>query len=143
MSAWDVDDDVATAENSPYSSGARSLLLNDGGEAVSPVMCIGTDHPTVRFFASSTGSPESTLEVEVVYEDLQGKTKKLTVAKLRGSQEWKPSRIVPIHVNVLAAASDDGLTAVALKFKAKDVRSKDRKHGWKIDDLHVDPFKVR
>ena len=140
ISAWDLDDDVSIVqENAPFSSGFRSLLLNDGGEAVTPVMCISAFHPTIRFFAANTGSPESTLEVEVIYEDLDGHRKKLKIARLRGSEDWRPSLVVPIHVNRLAAASEDGLTAVALKFKAKDVKSKGR--GWKLDDLYVDPWK--
>ncbi len=143
VSRWDLDDDVTLAENGPGQSGSRSLLLGDNDEAVSPVTCISTAHPTIRFFAANTGSPESTLEIEVLYEDLDGHMKKLKVAKLRGSSEWQPSLVVPIHVNRFAAASEDGLTAVALKFKAKDVKSKDERRGWKIDDLQVDPFKQR
>jgi hypothetical protein len=142
---WELDKNDVTVidENSPFSAGSKSLLLGDKGEAVTPVMCISTAHPTIRFFAQNTGSPESTLEIEVLYENVDGHTKKLRVAKLRGSDEWRPTRIVPIHVNVLAAASEDGLTAIALKFKAKDVRSKERHRGWKIDDVLVDPFKAR
>ena len=136
ISAWELDDDVTVIdENSPFSNGSRSLFLADKGEAVTPVMCVSTAHPSIRFFAANTGSPESTLEVEVIYEDLDGHAKKLRIARLRGSDEWRPSRVVPIHVNMLAAAAEDGLTAVALKFKAKDVKSKG--HGWKLDDLNM------
>ncbi len=140
ISAWDVDDDVSLVnENAPFSHGSHSILLGEGGEAVTPAMCVSTSHPTIRFFVANTGSPDSTLEVEVIYEDLEGHTKKLKIARLRGSQDWRPSLVVPIHVNRLAAASEDGLTAIALKFKAKDVKSKGR--GWKLDDLYVDPWK--
>ena len=142
ISGWELDDDVSVLdENSPFSDGSRSLFLADKGEAVTPVMCVSTAHPTIRFFAANTGSPESTLEVEVIYEDLEGHAKKLRIARLRGSDEWGPSLVVPIHVNVLAAAAEDGVTAVAFKFKARDVKSKGR--GWKIDDLNVDPFLSR
>jgi hypothetical protein len=141
-SAWDLNDHAGVIEeNSPFSSGSQSLLLTDGGEAVTPVMCVSTLHPTIRFFASNTGSRTSTLEIEVIYEDLDGHTKSLRVARLRGSDQWQPSLVVPIYMNVLAAASERGVTAVALKFKAKDVRSKVA--GWKIDDVNVDPFMGR
>jgi hypothetical protein len=140
ISAWDVDNDVSLVDqNAPFSHGSHSILLSEGGEAVSPVMCVSTSHPTIRFFAANTGSPDSTLEVEVIYEDLNGHRKKLKIARLRGSQDWRPTLVVPIHVNRLAAASEDGLTAVAFKFKAKDVKSKGR--GWMLDDLYVDPWK--
>lgn len=141
-SAWDVNDDVTVSdENSPFSRGSRSFLLGDHGEAITPVMCISTAHPTIRFFARNTGSPESTLEVEILYENLDGKTKRLKIARLRGSDEWRPTLVVPIHVNMLAAASENGVTAVALRFKARDVKSKERHRGWNLDDLLVDPFK--
>ena len=140
ISAWDVDDDVSVLdENAPFSTGSRALLLTDGAEAVSPAMCISTFHPTIRFFAANTGSPTSRLEVEILYEDLDGHVKKLRIARLRGADRWAPSLVVPIHMNMLAAASENGVTAVALKFKAKDVKSKEA--GWKIDDLSVDPWK--
>jgi len=140
ISAWDVNDDVSLVnENAPFSNGSHSILLGDGGEAVTPVMCVSTSHPTIRFFAANTGSPDSTLEIEVIYEDIGGHRKKLKIARLRGSEDWRPSLVVPIHVNRLAAASEDGLTAVAFKFKAKDVKSKGR--GWKLDDLYLDPWK--
>jgi hypothetical protein len=139
-SAWDLDDDVSVLdENAPFSTGSRSLFLTDGAEAVTPAMCISTFHPTVRFFAANTGSPMSRLEIEILYEDLGGHVKKLRIARLRGANQWAPSLVVPIHMNMLAAASVNGVTAVALKFKAKDVKSKVA--GWRLDDLAVDPFK--
>jgi hypothetical protein len=140
ISAWDVDDDVTVLnENAPFSTGSRSLLLTEGGEAVTPAMCISVFHPTIRFFAANTGSPASRLQIEILYEDLDGHVKKLKIARLRGGDQWAPSLVVPIHMNMLAAASANGVTAIALKFKAKDVKSKEA--GWKIDDLAVDPWK--
>ena len=140
ISAWDLDKEVSIVdENAPFSTGSRSLLLTDGAEAVTPAMCISTFHPTIRFFAANNGSPMSRLEIEILYEDLGGHVKKLKIARLRGGDRWAPSLVVPIHMNMLAAASVNGVTAVALKFKAKDVKSKES--GWKIDDLAVDPFK--
>jgi len=137
---WDLDHDASIVnENAPFSAGSRSLLLPEGGEAVTPAMCISTFHPTIRFFAKNMGASVSRLEIEVLYEDMDGHVRKLKIARLRGNDTWEPSLIVPIHVNVLAAASEDGVTAVALRFKAKDVKSKEA--GWMIDDVFVDPWK--
>jgi hypothetical protein len=140
ISAWDVNDHVSLQnENSPFSEGSRSLLLAEGGEATTPAFCVSTVHPTIRFFAENTGSPSSRLEIEILYEDLGGHTKKLKIARLHGGSEWAPSAIVPIYMNILAAASESGVTAIALRFKARDVKSKIA--GWRIDDLAVDPWK--
>jgi hypothetical protein len=135
---WTLNKHARRAENSPFSSGGSSLFLPDHGEAVSPAFCVSTAHPTIRLFAANTADEESELEVEILYENVDGKVKKLKVAKLRGRQDWAPTTIVPLHVNMLGAASEDGFTAVAVKFKAKDVKSKTG--GWKLDDLFVDPW---
>ena len=137
---WDLDDHASVIdENSPFSGGSHSLLLTDGADATTPVICISTSHPTIRFFAANTGAANARLEIEIVYEDLDGHVKKLKIARLRGSDEWNPTIIVPIYMNMLAAASEEGVTAVALRFKARDVKSKNE--GWKIDDVAVDPWK--
>ena len=47
---------------------------------------------------------------------------------------------MPIYVNLLGAASEDGFTAIAIRFKARDVKSKGG--GWKLDDMYVNPLKT-
>jgi hypothetical protein len=140
LDQWTLNKHTGRAENSPFRSGGGSLFLEDKGQAISPAMCVSVDHPTIRLFAANTGDEESELEVEILYEGLDGKIKKLKVAKLRGKSAWAPTTIIPLHVNVLGAASEDGLTAIAVKFKAKDVKVSSA--GWKIDDLCVDPLKI-
>jgi len=140
MGGWDVNDHTGVVDdNSPFSNGLHSLQLNEGGEATTPVLCISTSHPTIRFFQRNGGSASSRLEISILYEDLDGRTKALKIARLRGDADWAPSVVVPIYVNMLAAASENGITAVALRFRAKDVKSKSA--GWQIDDLAVDPWK--
>lgn len=140
LEQWSVNRHVARAENSPFGRGSSSLFLGEKGEAISPAMCVSVGHPTVRLFAANTGGSESELEVEVLYEGLDGKIKRLKVARLHGDSAWAPTSVVPIYVNLLGAASEDGLTAIAIRFKARDVKSKGG--GWKLDDLYVDPLKT-
>ena len=140
LEAWSLNKHVRSAENSPFGNGSASLFLGEKGEAISPPICISVSYPTIRLFAANTGGEESELEVEILYEGLDGKVKKLKVAKLRGGAAWAPTRVVPLYVNMLGAASEDGLTAIALKFKTHGVKEKDG--GWKIDDLLVDPLKT-
>ncbi len=140
LEGWSLNKHVRSAENSPFGRGSASLFLGEKGEAISPAICVSVLHPTIRLFAANTGGEEAELEVEILYEGLDGKLKKLKVAKLRGGAAWAPTRVVPLYVNMLAAASEDGLTAIALKFKTHGVKEKDG--GWKIDDLLVDPLKT-
>jgi hypothetical protein len=130
-----------SAQNSPFTIGSSSLFLGEKGEAISPAMCVSTFHPTFRFFTLNGASAESKLEVELLYEGLDGKVKKLKIARLSGGGSWMPSLSIPLYVNMLAAASQDGFTAVAFKFKAHGAKSEDG--GWLIDDLFVDPFLSR
>jgi hypothetical protein len=140
LEGWSVNKHAARAENSPFGRGSSSLFLGEKGEAISPAMCVGVGHPTIRLFAANTGGSESELEVEVLYEGFDGKIKKLKVARLHGGPVWAPTSIVPIYVNLLGAASEDGLTAIAIHFKSRDVKSKGG--GWKLDDMYVDPLKT-
>jgi hypothetical protein len=133
------------ARNSPFSRGTSSLLLEDNGVAITPPMCVSTLHPTIRLFAADTSDDErSRLEVEILYENTDGKLKRLKVAKLRGGRSWGPTTIVPLYVSMLGAAHEDGFTAIAIKFKAKDAKSDgdDPDAGWMLDDLYVDPLKI-
>ncbi len=141
-SSWTLNKHASlSVRNSPFSFGSSSLFLGEKGEAISPAMCVSTFHPTFRFFTLNGASAESKLEVEVLYEGLDGKVKKLRIARLSGGASWMPSLSIPLHVNMLAAASQDGFTAVAFKFKAHGAKSEDG--GWLIDDLFVDPFLSR
>jgi hypothetical protein len=135
---WDLDEDARVVV-APSPSGVGNVLsLADGAEAVSPVMCIRADHPTIRLFARNTGRARSRLEVTVLYEDTSGHVRELTVARLNGGTAWSPTAIIPIYVNLLAAYSPAGVTPVAVHFRAIDVSEGGR---WQLDDLYVDPFK--
>jgi hypothetical protein len=139
-SGWTLNKHASlSARNSPFSSGGSSLLLGEKGVAVSPAMCVSTLHPTFRFFAVNGASAESKLEIEILYEGVDGKVKKLKVARLSGGDSWAPSLIIPLHVNMLAAVSEDGFTAVAFQFKTHGAKD----GGWLIDDVLVDPFASR
>ena len=141
-SGWTLNKHASlSAVNSPFSTGGSSLFLGEKGVAISPAMCVSTLHPTFRFFAVNGASAESKLEVEILYEGVDGKVKKLKVARLSGGDSWMPSLTIPLHVNMLAAASEDGFTAVAFKFKTHGAKTKDG--GWLIDDVFVDPFLSR
>jgi hypothetical protein len=51
----------------------RSLALPTGASATTPTVCIGVEHPTIRFFARNTGSALSRLAVSVIYTGLDGR----------------------------------------------------------------------
>jgi hypothetical protein len=125
----------------PFSGAGHSLLFAKGAEAATPAMCVNLDNPTIRFFVRDIGGNEkSHLKVDVLYEDFGGQVKHLTIAKLRAGAEWQPSVILPIYMNMLALASPNGFTAVALQFKAEGLQKDET---LAISSLYVDPFSSR
>jgi hypothetical protein len=130
----------AAVEQGSGPGGANSLVLPADGEAATPAMCISASDPSIRFFARNTGKADSKLKIDLLYEDVDGHVKHLTIARLRGSAAWNPTVTIPIYINAVAAASENGVTPVAFDFKAEGL---DRNGGWRISSLYVDPFRGR
>jgi hypothetical protein len=125
----------------PFSGAAQSLLLAKAGQAATPAMCVNLDNPTIRFFSRDVGgNGKANLKVDVLYEDFDGHVKHLTIARLKAGADWRPSLVVPMYVNMLAAASPSNVTAVAFEFKAEGLQKDET---VSISSLYVDPFSSR
>jgi hypothetical protein len=125
----------------PFSGAGQSLQLGKGAEVATPAMCVNLDNPTIRFFVKDVGgNGKANLKVDVLYEDFNGHVKHLTIAKLKAGSEWQPSTIVPMYMNMLAQASESGVTAVAFKFKAEGLQKEET---VSISSIYVDPFSSR
>jgi len=132
-SGWSLERGASVVDgNEPYSVGgsgdASSLALPPGGSATSAPMCVGIEHPTLRFFARNTGDPTSLLTVSVVRGDLA-----LPVGLITARSRWAPTPVVPVVLNLLSLFGDQ---QVAFRFTAADGRGE-----WTIDDVYVDPYK--
>jgi hypothetical protein len=124
----------------PFSGAENSLQFVKGAEAATPAVCVNLDNPTIRFFVRDLGgNSKSQLKIDVLYEDIDGHVKHLTVARLRAGGEWQPSVILPIYMNILALASPSGVTAVAFRFKAEGLQKDET---LSISGLYVDPLKM-
>jgi len=136
---WTFKNTSLSSDHDPFTPGGTSLVFANGGpQAVSPVMCVNLDNPTIRFFARDLcGNGKSALKITVLYEDLNGKTQHLDLAKVRASSDWGPSIAIPIGVNFLSTASANGVTVVAFQFKAEGLQKGET---LELDSLYVDPF---
>jgi hypothetical protein len=94
-------------------------------------MCIGKEHPTIRFFAKNQSSTTSSLLVQVEVETIFGREVSLPVGIERGNQNWEPSSSMRLVVNYLNIAPNS-YTPVEFKFTA-------RNGSWLVDDVYVDP----
>ncbi len=137
-SGWTLERGAAVVPgNEPFHVGgsddASSLALPPGGSATTSPVCIGIEHPTLRFFARNTGDPTSLLTVSVVFDDVLGRSRTLPVGIVAAGREWAPTPVVPVVVNLLSLL---GGQQVAFAFTAADGRGE-----WTIDDVYVDPYK--
>jgi hypothetical protein len=135
---WSLTGAAITADNEPFyvhGSGDRAALeLQPGGSATSAPMCVGIEHPTLRFFARNDGPAASTLRVDVLYEDETGTTQSLTIGRVLGGAEWSPTLVMPVVANLLALVPGER-TAVAFRFTTEGTDA-----AWQIDDVYVDPY---
>jgi hypothetical protein len=141
-SEWDFKNVTVSNEQDPVTNGAGSLLFTKGdSEAVTPVMCVNIDHPTLRLFlADRGGNGKAHLDVKVIYEGLDGHDHDLTLARLKVGPMWEPSLVIPIGVNLLSVASASGWTPVAFEF---DVHGLQKGETFSLGGVYVDPNRSR
>jgi hypothetical protein len=134
-SAWTLRGASIANYNSPFYSNSpgdsHSVAISKGGSATTATMCIGKEHPTIRFFAKNQSTGISFLDVQVEVETAFGREVSLPVGIERGNQVWEPSSSMRLIVNYLNLAPNT-YTPVEFKFTA-------RNGDWLIDDVYVDP----
>ncbi|HZD88112.1 MAG TPA: hypothetical protein VE088_08920 [Gaiellaceae bacterium] len=141
-SDWSLKNVDLSSDHDPFSPGSNSLLFARGdSEAVTPVMCVNLDDPTLRVFAADRGgNGKALLQVKVIYEGLDGHPHNLTIANLKVGDGWQPSIVMPMGVNLLAAASGSGWTPVAFDF---EVHGLQKGETFSLDGIYVDPWRWR
>jgi hypothetical protein len=113
-----------------------SLSLPSGGTATSPSICVGVEHPTIRFFAKRTNGGLlglATMRVDVLFENQLGLVSSLPIGVFSGSSTWEPTLPMAILANLLALIPGHH-TPVAFSFTPLLGGS------WSIDDIEVDPY---
>jgi hypothetical protein len=111
----------------------KSLALPSGSSATSPAMCITLLHPTLRFFATNSGSYTVALKVEAV-TNVNG-SKLVTPIGLLVGGRWQPTLPLAFLTNLTSAVTG----SVQFRFTPVGLGTS----GWRIDDVYVDPFKDR
>jgi hypothetical protein len=121
------------------SSDDSSLSLPQGSAAISPFTCVGLDEPSLRLFAKRNSALlglVSTLSVQIQVKTSLGLSVWLPVLPGDlGGGSWHPTVPMPLIANILPLSSSDR-TPVRFRF-APLLGS------WQIDDVYVDPFRMR
>jgi hypothetical protein len=129
------------ADNEPWNvsgDGSGALHIPNGATVTTPTMCVGLDHPTIRFFARRTsGLPLlASLAVSVQAETSLGLTVTVPVnAVLLSNSKWAPTGRMLLVANLLPLLPGE-LTPIRLKFTSL-------LGDFRIDDVYVDPRMTR
>jgi hypothetical protein len=110
----------------------RSLNLPPGASATSPTICVGLEHPTIRFFAKNNSALLSTLSVEVITETSLGLTVPVPVGVMLPSGQWKPSPKFLVVANLLPLLPGEH---TPVRFRVTSIGT----GTWSVDDFYVDP----
>jgi len=125
------------SDNEPWKvsgAGTGALHIPAGSTATTPTICVGLDHPTIRFFARRTsGIPLlASLAVSVQAETSLGLMITVPVnAVLLSNSQWAPTGQMLIVANLLPLLPGE-LTPIRLKFTSL-------LGDFRIDDVYVDP----
>ena len=110
-----------------------SLILPPGSTATSPEICVGLEHPTLRFFARAHPPSAARLSVHVLFRTPDNTPRQLRIADLTAGQAWEPTRIIFILANFFALHPNwDG--KVAFRFTATSGTVG-------VDDVFIDPYR--
>src|SRR4051794_7865488 len=140
---WSLGGAHVVADQEPWrvagDSGTHALSVGSGGSAVTPTMCIGLEHPTMRFFAHRSGGGllggASTLAVSARVETSLGLVVEVpvgVVTTLTNGISWNKTPTQYVVASLLPLLPGEH-TPIQFRFTA--VGTSD----WVIDDVFVDP----
>jgi hypothetical protein len=111
----------------------RSLYIPSGSSVTTPPMCFAPGDWHMRFFAASSSSRFSSLQVRVRVKSALGLLSIFDGGKVSTNSTWQPSpRLALTLTNLSAIIATD---AVSFQFVPSDSAS------WRIDDVYLDPWK--
>jgi hypothetical protein len=121
--------------NEPAQVGAptdsSSLRLPPGASATTGTMCVGIEHPDLRFFATSTLG-NGTVQVETIFETASGDVASAPTGTATAGS-WAPTTVMPVAVALLPLLPGSH-TPVQFRFTSTGTSA------VVIDDVYVDPF---
>ena len=139
-SRWQLSRAAVVSGSNPFQVNGgghtKALQISPGGVATSPEVCVGLEHPTMRFFVKSSGGllSLSTLNVEVIATTSLGVKAAVPIGVTLPNTSWRPAARHLVVANLLPLLPDD-YTPVAFRFRAIGGAT------WTIDDVYVDPMR--
>jgi hypothetical protein len=116
-----------------------SVSLPSGSSATSPFTCVGLAEPSLRLFAKRNSALlglVSTLNVQIQVQTSLGLSLWLPVLPGDlGGGSWHPTASMPLLVNLLPLSVTD---RTPVRFRFTPLLG-----SWQIDDVYVDPARMR
>jgi hypothetical protein len=140
---WEVDGSGVVSDQEPWhvhsAAGSHALKIAAGRTVVSPTLCVGIDHPTMRFFAHRSGggllAPLSQLLVTARVETSLGVVVEIPVGSITAATNgasWDPTPAQVLVASLLPLLPGEH-TPIQFRFTAVGTSA------WVIDDVFVDP----
>jgi hypothetical protein len=138
LTGWSLSGAARTVEgNEPWKVGGaadhRSLTLPLGSSALSAPICVGLEHPTLRFFTRKQSGLLSTLAVSVRVKTSLGAVLEVPVGVILAGSTWTPTPQTLVVANLLPLAPG---AYTSVQFRFTPVLG-----SWQVDDVYVDPFR--
>lgn len=143
VDGWALNGARVVADQEPWrvagDAGTKALQIPDGRSVVTPTMCVGLEHPTMRFFAHRSGGgllgAASQLVVTARTETSLGLVVDVpvgTITTLTNGTRWNKTTQQIVLTSLLPLLPGEH-TPIQFRFTA--VGTVD----WVIDDVYVDP----
>jgi hypothetical protein len=133
--AWTLNGGQIVAGNESFflggASNARAVQLPVNKTAVSPVFCVGEEHPTMRLVARGTAGQ---LKVEALYYKDSGSiaTMQLGLVPYPGNPNWQVSQVLPLATKL------PGITTTTMQVQIR-LTAQGSASTWTVDDVYYDP----
>lgn len=116
---------------------AKSLAVPAKARVVSPVFCVGVEHPTFRLFAKKRSGTWQQLLIKLRWSEKNGAINETTVGSLSGGDyaTWKPTPTFKLAQTLPLWASGQSLK-VQIVLDPEDAGG-----DWQVDDLYIDPLR--
>jgi hypothetical protein len=143
LGGWDLNGASAVPDQEPWQvadeSDSSALKIPAGRSVVSPTMCVGIEHPSMRFFAHRSGGgllgAAGTLLVTARVETSLGLVVEVpvgTITTLTNNAGWNRTPVQLVLASLLPLLPGEH-TPIQFRFTAVGTAS------WVIDDVYVDP----
>jgi hypothetical protein len=137
---WDLNGNARVVSgNEPWkvtgAGDSHSVRIPSGSSAVSAPICVGLEHPTLRFFAKKNSGLLSTLAVSAIVQLQAGGHLELPIGVVLAGG-WTPT-LPYLYLGNLLPLLPGQYTPVTFRFTP--ILGGD----WQVDDVYVDPMRSR